>query len=154
MARKKIEKAHWTPDDSLRALTGYQSDEDRHLRRERVVIELDDAGLRKLQHEATAVREKLAESRTKLAELKAAMKPLTDRERIIIEAMLSGTLDEYRDVYEYADEKAGLVYQYDPETKQKLGERELEAWERQHELDYDADDEGQESDDDAEGDDD
>ena len=62
---------------------------------------------------------------------------------------MTGVLCEMRDVYEYADDAAGVVHQYDPETKQKLAERELLSWERQGEMDFDAeadDDEGQDSD--------
>jgi hypothetical protein len=147
MARKKVEKAHWTPDEKLRPLTGWQHDDDKHLIRERVAMTLDDAGLRRLQHEAAAVREKLAEARGKMDALKREMKPNADRERALIEAMVSGTLDEWREVYAYADEEAGVVYQYDPITKELLATRELETYERQRELDYDEEDEDHDAED-------
>lgn len=150
MARKKVEKAHWMPEQepgtTLRPLTGHRDPMDKHIRRNRVVIELDDAGLRKLQHEAAAVRVKLADARKKLAELKAAMKEPADRERQLLDAMVSGVLEEHRDLYEYADDAAGVVHQYDPATKEKIAEREIEPWEMQDEMDF----EDQESEHDAE----
>ena len=147
MARKKIEKAHWTPDESLRALTGWQSDEDKHLRRCDVDIVLDDAAMHETRKQVTEVRASIATARHAVEEANRELKKYTSREETLVNALVSGVLTEVRDVYEYADDEAGVVHQYDPETKQKLAERPMDSWERQHEMDFDADDE---SDDDAE----
>jgi hypothetical protein len=148
MARKKIEKAHWTPNEKLRPLTGYDSDDDDHIRRERVTRTLDDAGLRKLQHEASEVRVSIAEAKREMEKAKAALRPLLDRERTLLDALVSGTLNEFRHVYAYADDEAQTVHLYDPETKAFLSTREIASWEMQQDMELDAD-ESQESDDEA-----
>lgn len=136
MARKKIAKAHWTPDESLRPLTGHESEDDEHLRRERVVRVLDDAGLRQVQHEIVTTREQLKTLRTQLDALKFEMKEPATREKLLLEAMVSGTLEEWREVYAYANDAEQTVEQYDPATKQLLATRLLAHYERQMEFDY------------------
>lgn len=136
MARKKIEKAHWTPDETLRPLTGNDDDDDQHLRRERVVLTLDDAGLRKMQHEIVALREALAPLRNQADEIKRQMKEKQDREKSLLEAMVSGTLTEWREVYAYANDAEQTVLLYDPSDKTLLATRELWHSERQMEFDY------------------
>lgn len=65
----------------------------------------------------------------------------------MLDALVTGTLKTFRAVYAYADDEHGTVLQYDPDTKELLGTRELEPWERQSEMDLDADEEESESDD-------
>lgn len=136
MARKKIEKAHWTPDETLRPLTYHMNEDDDHLNRERVTLTLDDAGLRKLQHEIVAVREALAPLRDQLDQIKRQMKEKQGREQLLVEAMVAGTLTEWREVYAYANDAEQIVFLYDAHTKELLGERVLSHHERQMEFDY------------------
>lgn len=136
MARKKVEKAHWTPNESLRPLAGHEDEDDQHLRRERVELTLDDAGLRKMQHEIVAVREALAPLRNQAEQIKRQMKEKQDREKALLEAMVSGTLTEWREVYAYADDAEQTVHLYDPADKTLIATRELGHHERQMEFDY------------------
>ena len=136
MARKKVEKAHWTPDEKLRPLMGREDDDDQHLKRERVVLTLDDAGLRKMQHEIVAVREELAPLKNQAEALKRQMKEKQDREKALMEAMVAGTLTEWRQVYAYANDAEQLVQLYDPIEKTLIATRALAHYERQMEFDY------------------
>jgi uncharacterized membrane-anchored protein YhcB (DUF1043 family) len=144
MARKKVEKAHWMPEAeagvTLRPLTGYRNDDDKHIRREEVAQVLSDADLRRVQHQVVAVRTTLAEKKAQIDALKNEMRPHLKDEADLMNALVTGTLTAYRDVYEYADDTAGVIHQYDPETKQLLATREMENWERQEEMDLDDDD--------------
>lgn len=139
MGRKKVEKAHWTPDTTLRPLMGHRDPMDKHIRRESVALTLSDSDMRRVQHEAAQVRVTLGDMKGQIATLKNEMRPHADREALLLGALVSGTLEEYRDVYEYADDAAGTVLQYDPETKQLLATRPMESWERQDEMDFDGD---------------
>lgn len=148
MARKKKgeKSALWMPEEGGRALRGFEDDDDARLRVESVEIALDDAGVRKLGDECKALLAEIKAKRRELTDQKNALSQLVRREASLMRSMVERVQVEERRVYVFADDGKGTARQYDADTKELLGTRDLTAWEMQLGFEDDPDHESDDQD--------
>ena len=99
-----------------------------------VQIKLDDARLKTLAQEIRDITEKCGKAAEKVKAAKEEAKPLEQRRKLLFESIGSGTLEERRSVYKFANDDKGTVTLYDAETHEELQTRKAEYGEQQEEA--------------------
>ena len=146
MAKRKNKLT--VPDLPGRFIPGYEDDKTSYAK---VEIAMTDPMLRRVADELKQVKVTLDEGKKKMDAIKAELRDPQSRYASLLNAISTGTLTEDRNVWRFADDKAGTVTLYDALNCEPLQTRELEFWERQESLDLD--DEDQDEDDDEDDDD-
>lgn len=146
MARKS--KKSQRPEHPGRFIPGY-AENDAHWG-ERIVRELDDAGVRAMGEAAKKLLADIALKEAALAESKREIAGLKRQEAECVRAMVERREDRRHEgpVYLYANDEAGTVDVYDAKTDALLCTREINDYERQESMDLDGD--GAEGEDDGE----
>jgi len=137
-AKKKVAKKKVTkrPDKPGRFIPGYGRNEESF---EQVALSITEAMLTKIAAELKELGALAHEKTEAMNELKAQLKPVVSRQRFLIASLASGTVEERREVFLFADDKKNEVALYDVKTHELLTTRALEDWERQESMDFDED---------------
>ena len=135
MAKRKNKLT--VPDLPGRFIPGYEDDKTTYTK---VEIAMTDPMLRRVADELKQVKVTLDEGKKKMDAIKAELRDPQSRYASLLNAISTGTLTEDRNVWRFADDKAGTVTLYDALNCEPLQTRELEFWERQESLDLDDDD--------------
>lgn len=136
---KKDEPKYVKPEDAPGRLMK-QWDGEEVFRGESVQIPVDNDLLNRISDEMKSLAKSIADATKAVQEAKAALAPLSARQRTLVDALSTGTLNDSRDVFKYADEVNMTVVIYDAHTGKQIAERDLEMWERQEEA-FDGDEE-------------
>ena len=135
MAKRKNKLT--VPDLPGRFIPGYEDDKTSYTK---VEIAMTDPMLRRVADELKQVKVTLDEGKKKMDAIKAELRDPQSRYTSLLNAISTGTLTENRNVWRFADDAAGTVTLYDALNCEPLQTRELEFWERQENLDLDAED--------------
>jgi hypothetical protein len=135
------------PDLPGRFIPGYEDDQTHN---GKVNIVMTDTMLRRVADELKQVKASLDEYKQRIDAIKAESRDPSNRYRVLLDAISSGTLSEHRDVWRFADDEAGTVSLYDALNCELLETRAMERWERQENLDFQNDDEDDDQDEDDE----
>lgn len=136
---KKDEPKYVKPEDAPGRLMKQWNGEE-VFRGESVQIPVDGELLTRISHEMKSLAKSITDATKAVQDAKAVLSPLSARQRTLVDALSTGTLNDQRDIYQYADEEHRTVVIYDAHTGKQIAERELEMWELQEEA-FDGDEE-------------
>ena len=131
------------PNKPGRFIPGYEDDQTSN---EHVELPVSDAMLRQMADELKGLKVTLDEKKAELAKVKDTMREPESRYRELLEAISTGKLSEWRDVYRFADDEANTVALYDKDTLELIATREISSWERQQDMEFEDQDEDESDD--------